>query len=297
MKFPREMTRVLKEFSYFDPSKVEDAVSILGELGNRVMILAGGTDLLNQMKLRQVNPEFLLRLMNIKELEYIRDDKGLKIGALTSITSIRESDIIRNGFISLYDAAEWFGTPQIRNMATVGGNVCRSSPSSDMVAPLMALDAMLKLVGPKGERIISMEEFATGSGENVLDCEILAEIIVPEQEEPFGTAFIKLKRSSADLAKVSCAVRIRMKDGQCEDIRIVLGAVADKVFRAKAAEEVMRGEKVTDAVIEEAGKRASQGAQPITDVRSTAEYRMQMISVLTKRMIYSSLERLRQREN
>jgi CO/xanthine dehydrogenase FAD-binding subunit len=154
MKFPREMTRVLKEFSYFDPSKVEDAVSILGELGNRVMILAGGTDLLNQMKLRQVNPEFLLRLMNIKELEYIRDDKGLKIGALTSITSIRESDIIRTGFISLYDAAEWFGTPQIRNMATVGGNVCRSSPSSDMVAPLMALDAMLKLVGPKGERII-----------------------------------------------------------------------------------------------------------------------------------------------
>ncbi len=297
MKFPREMTRVLKEFGYFDPSKVDDAVSILGELGSRIMILAGGTDLLNQMKLRQVNPELLLSLINIRELEHIRYDKGLKIGALTSITAIRESEIIRNGFISLYDAAEWFGTPQIRNMATVGGNVCRSSPSSDMVAPLMALDGMLRLVGPKGVRTVPMEEFATGSGENVLDCEILTEVIVPQQEEPFGTAFIKLKRSSADLAKVSCAVRIRMKDGQCEDIRIVLGAVADKVFRAKAAEEVMRGETVTDAVIEEAGKRASQEAQPITDVRSTAEYRMQMISVLVKRMIYSSLERLRRREN
>jgi aerobic carbon-monoxide dehydrogenase medium subunit len=294
MRFPIEMTRVLKEFGYFGPSRVDEAVAILGELGNRVMILAGGTDLLNQMKLRQVNPEFLLSLINIKELEYIRYDEGLKIGALTSITTIRESDIIRNGFISLYDAAEWFGTPQIRNMATVGGNVCRSSPSSDMVAPLMALDGMLRLVGPKGVRTIPMEDFATGSGENALDCEILTEVTVPQQEEPFGTAFIKLKRSSADLAKVSCAVRIRVKDGKCEDIRVVLGAVADKVFRAKTAEEVMRGEKVTDAVIEEAGKRASQEAQPITDVRSTAKYRMQMISVLTKRMIYSSLERLRQ---
>jgi carbon-monoxide dehydrogenase medium subunit len=297
MKFPREMTRVLKEFGYFVPSKVDDAVSILGKFGSRVVILAGGTDLLNQMKLRQVNPEFLLSLINIKELEYIRYDKGLKIGALTSITAIRESNIIRNGFISLYDAAEWFGTPQIRNMATVGGNICRSSPSSDMVAPLMALDGMLRLVGPKGVRTVPMEEFAIGSGENVLDCEILTEVIVPQQEEPFGTAFIKLKRSSADLAKVSCAVRIAMRDGKCEDIRIVLGAVADKVIRAKAAEEVMIREKVTDAVIEEAGKRASQEAQPITDVRSTAEYRMQMISVLTKRMIYSSLERLRQRED
>ncbi len=297
MKFPRERTRVLKEFGYFDPFKVEDAVSILRELGSRVMISAGGTDVLNQMRRRQVNPKFLLNIKNIKELEYLKHNGRLEIGPLTTITAMRESEVVRKRYPSLYDAAEWFGTPQIRNMATVGGNVCRSSPSSDMVAPLMVLDSMLRLVGPKGERIISIEEFATGSGENVLDCEILTEIIVPQQEEPFGTAFIKLKRSSADLVKVSCAVRIRMKDGQCEDIRIVLGAVADKVFRAKAAEEVMRGEKITDAVIEEAGKRASQEAQPITDVRSTAEYRIQMISVLTKRMIYSSRERLRLRED
>lgn len=297
MKFPREMTRVLKEFGYFDPSKVEDAVSILGELKDRIVILAGGTDVLNLMKLRQVNPEFLLNIKNIKELEYLKHNGGLEIGPLTTITAMRKSEVVRKRYPSLFDAAEWFGTPQIRNMATVGGNICRSSPSSDMVAPLMALDAMLRLVGSKGERTIPMEEFATGTGENVLDCEILTEIIVPQQEEPFGTAFIKLKRSSADLAKVSCAVSIMMKGGKCEDLRIVLGAVAAKVFRAKAAEEVMRGEKVTDAVIEEAGKRANQEAQPITDVRSTAEYRMQMISVLTKRMIYSSLERLRQRED
>jgi len=295
MKFPKEMTRALKEFGYFDPSKMDETISIIGELGSRVMILAGGTDLLNQMKVRQVIPEFVLNIKNMRELEYIRQHKGLEMGALTTITAIRESNLIRKEYLCLYDAAECFGTPQIRNMATVGGNICRSSPSSDMVVPLMALDAMLRLVGPKGERTIPIEEFVTGSGENVLDREILTEIIVPQQEEPFGTAFKKLKRSSADLAKVSCTVRIVMRDSQCEDIRIVLGAVADKVFRAKAAEEVMRGEKVTEAVIDEAGKRASQEAQPITDVRSTAEYRKQMIEVLAKRMIYSSLERVRQK--
>ena len=287
------MTRALKEFGYFDPSRVDDAVSILGELGNRVMILAGGTDLLNQMKRRQVNPEFLLSLLNMKELEYIRHNEGLKIGAMTSITAIKESEAVRKRYLSLFDAAEWFGTPHIRNMATVGGNICRSSPSSDMVVPLIALDAILRLVGPKGVRTIPIEDFATGSGANALDCEILTEIIIPNRKERFGAAFVKLKRSSADLAKVSCAVSIMMKNDKCEDIRIVLGAVADKIFRAKAAEEVVRGEKVTDAIIEEAGKRASQGAQPITDVRSTAEYRMQMIGVLAKRMIYLSLERLR----
>jgi carbon-monoxide dehydrogenase medium subunit len=214
---------------------------------------------------------------------------------LATITAIRESEVVKKRYPSLYDAAEWFGTPQIRNMATVGGNICRSSPSSDMVAPLIALDARLRLVGAKGERTVPIEEFTVGAGENILNREILTEIIVPQQEEPFGTAFIKLKRSSADLAKVSCAVRIVMRDSQCEDIRIVLGAVADKVFRAKAAEEVMRGEKVTDALIDEAGKRASQEAQPITDVRSTAEYRKQMIEVLAKRMIYSSIGRALQK--
>ncbi len=291
MKFPREMTRTLKEFGYFDPQKIDDAISILEELDKKVAILAGGTDLLNEMKLRQIMPEFVLNIKNIKELGYIRQNRGLAIGALTTITAIRESDAIKKEYTSLYDAAEWFGTPPIRNMATVGGNVCRSSPSSDMVVPLMALDATLKLVGPKGERAVPIEEFALAPGENILEREILTEIIVPQQEEPFGTAFIKLKRSSADLAKVSCAVRIVMKDDKCKDIRIVLGAVAERIFRARKAEEIIKGGKVTNPTIEESAKAASQEAQPITDVRSTAEYRKQMIEVLVRRLIHLSVER------
>jgi carbon-monoxide dehydrogenase medium subunit len=293
MKFPKEMTRTLKEFGYFDPKTIDGAVSILEKFGKRVMILAGGTDLLNQMKLRQVLPEFILNIKNIKKLEYIRPKKGLKIGALTTITAIRESEIIKKEYPALYEAAEWFGTPPIRNMATLGGNICRSSPSSDMVPPLMALDAALKLVGPKGERKVPIEEFMVGTGKTILDREILKEIIIPQQEKSSGTAFIKLKRSSADLAKVSCAVRIAIKDGRCEEIRIVLGAVADRVFRARKAEELIRGEKVTDEVIAEAGKKACREAQPITDVRSTADYRKRMIEVLIKRLIPLSIERAR----
>ena len=296
MKFPGEMTRTLKGFGYFDPSVMDEAVSLLRELGNRVMILAGGTDLINQMKVRQIKPEFVLNIKNIRELQHLKHNGGLEIGPLITITAIGESEVVKKRYPSLNDAAEWFGTPQIRNMATVGGNVCRSSPSSDMVVPLMALGAKLKLLGPKGERVAPIEEFSLAPGENILDREILTEIIVPQQEKSSGTAFKKLKRSSADLAKVSCAVRITMKDSRCEDIRIVLGAVADKVFRAKKAEEMIRGEKVTEAVIEEAGKRAIQEAQPITDVRSTAEYRMQMIKVLVKRLIPLSIERTRVRQ-
>jgi len=293
MKFPKEMTRTLKEFGYFDPSKMEGAISILGELGNKVIILAGGTDLLNQMKLRKIIPEFILNIKKIQELENIRQNGDLKIGALTTISTIKECVSVRRRYISIYEAADWFGTPQIRNMATVGGNVCRSSPSSDMIAPLIALDAILKLVGPNGERDVPIEEFVLGPGENVLDREILTEIIVPQQKESSGTAFRKLTRGSADLAKVSCAVKILVGNGKCTDIRIVLGAVAEKTFRAKGAEEVIRGEKITDAVIEEVAKRASQEVQPITDVRSTAHYRRQMVEVLVRRMIDLSIDRAR----
>jgi carbon-monoxide dehydrogenase medium subunit len=293
MKFPKEMTKTLKEFGYFDPYKIEDAISILRKFGNRVVVLAGGTDILNQMKLRNVIPEFILNIKNIQGLGFIRQNKGLEIGTLTTIAAIKESVSIRQEYISIYEAANWFGTPQIRNMATVGGNVCRSSPSSDMIASLMVLDAILKLAGPNGERDVPIEEFVLGPSKNVLDHEILTRIIVPQQKKYSGTAFRKLTRGSVDLAKVSCAVRILVSNGKCTDIRIVLGAVAEKTFRAKGAEEVIRGEKISDAVIEEVAKRAIQEVQPITDVRSTGYYRRLMVEVLVRRMVNLSIERAR----
>lgn len=293
MKFPRELTRTIKAFGYYDALDVSEAVTVLNEMGDRIVVLAGGTDLLNQMKVRQVVPEFIVNIKNIRDLEYIREHKGLEIGPLTRITAIRESGIAKGAYRSLLDAAEWFGTPQIRNMATVGGNICRSSPSSDMIAPLMALDAKLTLVGAKGERSVSIEDFLVGAGKNILDREILVSITVPEHEGEVASAFHKLKRSSADLAKVSGAVKMVLDDGRCGDVRIVLGAVAEKTFRSKEAEKVLRGQKISPSVIEEAARKASREAKPITDVRSTADYRLEMVNVLVRRLVGLAFERAR----
>ena len=128
-------------------------------------------------------------------------------------------------------------------MATVGGNICRSSPSGDMIPPLMIFDAEVTLSGQKGERRVLLEEFFYGPGENCLDKEILTEIVIPLQEGTYGTAFTKIMRNSGDLAKVNCAVKVGIHDGICNDIRIVLGAVAGKPVRAKKAEQVIKGDR------------------------------------------------------
>ena len=289
--FPREITKTLKLFGYFSPREISAAVLLLEKLGDKARVLAGGTDLIHTMRLRQIMPEYLISIKGIVDLNYLKDNTGLEIGALTRISTIKESEIIKEKYTSLYEATEWFGSPQIRNMATVGGNICSSSPSSDFIPPLMALGAVLRLVGPKGERDVLLEDFLLSSGKNILDHEILTSIFVPIKGKNSGAAFKKLMRSSQDLAKVSVAVSIVVEGGRCRDIRIVLGAVADKVFRAKEAETILRGEQITERTIKEVAQKAAMEAQPITDVRSTSDYRRQMIEVLVKRLIPLSIER------
>jgi len=289
--FPKEITKTLKLFGYLSPHEVSEAVFLLGRFGEKARILAGGTDLIHTMRLRQVTPEYLINIKNIVGLNYLKENAGLEMGALTRISAIKESEIIKQNFISVYEATEWFGSPQIRNMATVGGNICRSSPSSDLIPPLMALGATLVLVGPKGERKVLLEDFLLGAGKNILDREVLTSIFIPPKGKNNGTAFKKLMRSSQDLAKVSCAVSVVVEGGRCLDIRIILGAVADKVFRAKGAENRLKGKQITERAIKEVAQDASQEAHPITDARSTATYRSHVIKVLVERLVRLSVER------
>lgn len=289
--FPKEITKTLKLFGYFSPREISEAVLLIEQLGDKARVLAGGTDLIHTMRLRQIMPEYLISIKNIVDLNYLKDNTGLEMGALTRISTIKESEIIKQKYISLYEATEWFGSPQIRNMATVGGNICRNSPSSDFIPPLMALGAVLRLVGPKGGRNVLLEDFLLGGGKNILDLEILTSIFVPTKGKNSGAAFKKLMRSSQDLAKVSGAVSLMVEGGRCRDIRIVLGAVADKVFRAKEAETILRGEQITERTIKEATQKAAMEAQPITDVRSTATYRSHVIKVLVDRLVRLSVER------
>ena len=292
MSYPQQVTKTIKEFKYFSPKTLDEAISILKKLDGKVKILAGGTDLLPQMKLRMITPEYVVSIRNLEGLDYIREEENsLKIGALTTISTIRESAFVKRKCLSVYEATKTFGTPQVRNMATVGGNICRSSPSADMVPPLMTFDATVKLVGPKGERKVVLEDFFTGPGGNVLDGEILTEIVLAMPENRCGTAYEKITRNSADLAKVNCAVRITVSGGKCDDIRIVVGAVAGTLIRARQAELAIRGKEISEEVIEIAAQKAIGEIAPITDVRSTTEYRTQVSRVLLRRLIRQAAER------
>ena len=291
MSYPDKISKTMKEFRYFPSKTLSEAVSILARCDAKV--LAGGTDLLPMMKQRAIAPEQIVSINNIPGLAYIREDEeGLKIGARTTISAIKESNLIKQNYISLYEAAKKFAYPQIRNMATVGGGICRSSPSADMVPPLMAFDAEVKLVGAGGDRRVLLENFFTGPGKNVLEQELLTEIIVSKKDGRYGTAFEKMGRNSGDLAKVNCAVKITVSDRMCEDIRIVLGAVAAGPIRAKNAERAIRAKIIGGDVIEAAAQKVAEDIAPITDVRSTSVYRTEVSKVLVRRLIKLAAERI-----
>jgi aerobic carbon-monoxide dehydrogenase medium subunit len=293
MSYPNKITKTIPEFEYSSPSALSDAVSLLARTNGKAKVLAGGTDVLLLMKQRAIAPEYVINIKGIADLAYIREDEGgVKIGPLTTITMLEGSKLIKEKYISIYEATKKFATPPIRNMATIGGNICRSSPSADMVPPLMVLGAVLKLIGSKGEREVLIEDFFTGPGTNVLKQELLREIVIPKGKGRCGSAFGKVMRNSGDLAKVNCAVKMVITDGKCEDIRIALGAVSAKPIRAKNAESILRGKKISDALIEDAAEKVGEDIKPITDVRSTVDYRTEVSKVLVRRVIKLSAERI-----
>jgi len=286
--------KTLKEFNYLIPQTVAEAASLLAGHKKEAKIIAGGTDLLVMMKERTITPKYVINIKSISAVDFVKWDEkeGLSIGALTMVSTIANADVIKEKCFSLYEAAESFGTTQVRNMATIGGNICRSSPSADLVPPLLAFDAEVKLVGVGGERVVPLESFFLGPGENVLKNEILTEIRVPPPKGLYGTAFKKLGRSSEDLAKANCAVRIAVTDGKCEDVRIALGAVAPTPIRAKKAEQALKGKKINAKAIDEAAAKVAEDIAPITDVRSNVEYRTYVSQILVKRLINKAIKRL-----
>ena len=284
----------LPKFEYLDPKTIEEACSLLSQHGDKARLIAGGTDLLIIMKHKEVTPEYLVGLKGIPNLDSIdADAEGVRIGALATLRSIGNSAVVRERFPFLADIAGKMATHQIRNMGTIGGNICNAAPSADTAPSLICLGAKAKLVGPKKERIVAVEEFFTGPGETVLKAgEILTEIQVPNQPAHTGGAYLRLTRLSVDLAVVGVAALVTLegKGGLCKEARIALGAVAPTPIRAKKAEGVITGKKIENGLIEEAAQIASEEARPITDVRGSAPYRTDIVRVLTKRAIGQALE-------
>lgn len=273
-------------FEYLEPHSVQEAVSLLVEHDGKAEIIAGGTDLINKIRLKLTRPEYVVDIGNIPSLDYIRSDSegGLSIGALTAIRALEKSNEVQKNHPMISQAAGLLGSTAIRNVGTIGGNLCNAAPSADTAPALIASGAKLKIVGPEGERTVALEDFFTGPGQTVLEtAEVVVEIQVPPI--PPHTRGVYLKhaiRGMADLA-VSGVAAIATMDGKiCRDAKITLGAVAPTPMRAKKAEAMIMGEKVDDTLIEKAARTASDESKPTTDVRASAEYRREMVKVFTR---------------
>ena len=289
------MPRLLKPFDYLGPKTVREALQIISEYGRKAEVLAGGTDLVISMKKRQINPQYIVNIKDIPGLDYIRysGEAGLKIGALATHSGIANSPIIKDMFNPLATACNKVGTPQVRNMATIGGNVCKAGPSQDTPPVLLVLDARLKLVTLSGDRVVPIDKFFLGPFKTVLqEAELLTEIQIPTPP-PRSAGCYKwcTKAVTVDETLVGVAV-LRSLDssgGVCSDIKIALGSVAPTPIRARKAEEVFRGKKVNDRLIEQAAQVAAEETRP----RSRADYRRRMSRVLVSEAITEAWQTIR----
>ena len=288
----------LPKFEHHAPTSLAEALDRLSQYGEKGKVFAGGTDLLVAMKKRETIPEHLINLKGIEELKRIVYDEteGLKIGGLVTLGELERSKVVKEKFSSLWDAVNVMAAPQIRNLGTIGGNLCSAVPSADTVPPLIALGATVKLNGKNHERTVLVEDFFEGPGESVLQPdELLTEILVPNQRENSGGAYFKLMRRNAmDLALVGVAANLRLSGEKkvCEEARIALGAVAPTPFRALKAEEVLSGKEIDEDLATRAGSVASQEARPVSDIRASEEYRREMVGVLTKKAVMEAFKRI-----
>jgi len=285
---------MFKPFHYVEPKTLEEAIQVLSELGTKAKVLAGGTDLLVMMKRKVIYPEYIVCIKNIRELNYIKFDEesGFKIGALSTHSEIADSSIIRSKFDLLATACKKVGTPQIRNMGTIGGNICQAGPSQDTIPSLLALNAKLKLVGSGGERVIPIDRFFIAPFETVLEGkELLTEIQIPTPPLQSGGCYKWItKKSMVDETLVGVAVYIVADSFAeiCGEIRIGLSSVAPTPFRARKAEEYLRGKKIDLLLLEQVAKVVSEETKP----RSLADYRRKMTGVLLKRAVEESWEKI-----
>ncbi|MGA7678310.1 MAG: xanthine dehydrogenase family protein subunit M [Dehalococcoidia bacterium] len=286
---------MIKDFEYFAPKTLKEALTLVDKYGDDCKIIGGGQSLLILMRQGLVAPQYLISIKGLSELSYIKDTKeGLNIGALTTHRAIEKSPVIQKKFSVLAEMEQRLASIQTRNWGTIGGNLCHGEPAGDPAPVLIALKATLTIASLKGERNMAVEDFSVDYFEVALKHgELLTEIQLPAAPPHTGTAYTKFNVIQSDLATVGVAVSIILgsSDGICQDIRIALGASAPTPMRAKKAEEVLRGKKITDDLLKKAGEVASTEAQPISDIAASEEYRRELVRVLVARVGNEALAR------
>ena len=275
------------------PETLEAAIEALDARG--AIPLAGATDLIPAMRRGELTPRRLVDLKRIPQLRGIRRSRaGVRIGAAVPVADLLSDPVIAREAPLLAETARQFGAPQIRTLATVGGNLCNAAPSADLALPLLVLDARVEIRGPDGRRTLDLCEFFRGVNRTALSRgEIVTAVIVPRRRARQGAAHIKLGiRRAMDLAVVGVAAAVELQRGDaCRRVRIALGAVAPRPMRATRAEAVLEGRVVTEAVIDAAAEAAANQCRPISDVRGSAEYRRDMVRTLTARALREAVRR------
>ncbi|HEY5542439.1 MAG TPA: xanthine dehydrogenase family protein subunit M [Candidatus Binatia bacterium] len=281
-------------FDFYQPATLQEASRLLKENGPGGRFLAGGTDLVIALKEKGLLPKYVVDLKKVPGLAGIREntDGSITIGALTTMREIEISPLVVQKYPFLAQSAAEVGSIQIRNRATVGGNMANATPSADTAPALIALNAAAKIVGLSGARTVALEEFFKAPGQTVMSAdEILTEVTIPKTGPRLVGEYIKFSpREMMDLAYVGVAVVYNLGDKvkKCDGVRIVLGAVAPTPIRAKRAEAALEGQTLTEALAEKAGAIAAEESKPISDVRSSAEYRRAMVEAMTKRAVLNA---------
>jgi len=278
---------MIHDFEYFAPKTLKEALALLDKYQDDCKVICGGQSLLVLMRQGLVAPPYMIDIKGIAELSYIKDDKdGLKIGATTTHRAIEKSPVVKKKYPVLAKMETRLASIQTRNWGTIGGNVCHGDPAGDPLPVLIALGATLTMTGSKGKRSMPAENFCLDYFETALEPgELLTEIALPVVPPNTGTAYTKFNVIESDLATVGVAVSVTLGAGDsCQDIRIALGASAPTPIRPKKAEAILKGKKITDALLAQAGETASTEADPISDIYASEEYRRELIKVLVPRL-------------
>ena len=285
----------MKRFEYLEARTVRQAISMLQRYGENARIVAGSTDFLLRWRQGVWNPEHVINIKRVAGLSRITysSRNGLRIGALVTVRTLEQHPMVRRRYPALAAAAASFAGVQVRNLATVGGNICNASPSGDTIPALLVFDAQCRIAGPDGDRWVALDQFFTGPGRTVLRSdELLAEIRVPPPAANTGSHFIKHSpRGAMDIATVGVASLVSLdgRRGPCSQARIALGAVGPTPVRAYSAEDILRGQDINQELIRSAADSARDGVKPIDDIRGSAAHRKEIVGVLTRRTLEQAL--------
>ena len=289
---------LLPKFDFHEPATLAEACQMMGEFGKKARPLAGGTDLMVNMKKKILSPEHLVSLSRIDELKAVECSDGmLKIGACFTVAELAESEAVRKHWSAVCTGARALGSPLIRNLATIGGNIASARPAADLPPSLMAYNAKVVLKKSSGERLVPLDDFFKGPGLTELQAdEILTEIRIETPPPYSGCGYINMgvrKAQDCNLVNVASFISLDSPDGLIKTARIIMGCVGPKHLRACSAEAFLIGKKASEELFAQAGETAMKDCSPIDDFRGSAEYKRAMVGVLTKRTLEMAYKEVR----